>query len=131
MLFINLPVQDLARSTAFYEALGFEKNPDFSDENATCVVFSDSIFAMLLVRPYFSTFIEKPIAETTSAVAALYALSSDDRASVDEFARRALSAGGKEPTPARDVGFMYTRTIEDPDGHTWEFFHMDGAAAQG
>ena len=124
-IFINLAVKDLQKSTAFYTALGFTNNPQFSDDTAKCMVWSDSIFVMLLNHEKFSSFTNKPIADTKSAVAGLYSLSLDSIDDVNSMMEAGLKAGGIEPNEMRDYGFMQQRTIEDFDGHTWEIFYMD------
>lgn len=130
-IFINLPVADLAKAKAFYTAIGHSINPKFSDDNAACVVVSDTIYVMLLVHPFFQGFTTKTICNTATHIEALLALSTESRADVDATMEKALAAGGKEPSPARDLGFMYQRTFEDLDGHTWEIFFMDEAAFPG
>jgi len=129
MIFVNLPVTDVARSTAFYEAIGFEKNPQFSNEQASCMVWSDSICVMLLAHPFYSTFTTKQIADTHKVSAALICLSRDSRAEVDSITQAALAAGGRETRDRQDMGFMYGRAFEDLDGHTFETMYMDMAAA--
>lgn len=126
-LFVNLPVKDLARSRRFFAELGFTFNEQFTDENATCLVISDTIQAMLLVEPYFSTFTTKKIADASTSTEAIFALSFDSRARVDEIADKALAAGGKPSNAPQDHGFMYTRSFQDVDGHLWEVFHMDAS----
>ena len=130
-IFINLPVNDLAKAKAFYTAIGHSINPKFSDDNAACVVISDTIYVMLLVHPFFQGSTAKAICDNSTHIEALLALSAESRAEVDAIMQKALAAGGKEPSPARDLGFMYQRTFEDLDGHTWEIFHMDEAAFPG
>ena len=130
-IFINLPVGNLAKAKAFYTALGHTINRKFSDDNAACVVVSDTIYVMLLVHPFFQGFTAKALCETSTHIEALLALSAESRAEVDALMDKALAAGGKEPSPARDLGFMYQRTFEDLDGHTWEIFYMDEAAFPG
>ncbi|WMT90790.1 VOC family protein [Pelagibacterium sp. H642] len=126
MIFINLPVTDLAASAKFYEALGCEKNAQFSDENATSMVWSDAITFMLLKRDYFATFTSRPVADPRDAVGVLLALSCDSREDVDKTAEAAGAAGGKlDVREPQDLGFMYQRAVEDPDGHTFELAHMD------
>ena len=124
-IFINLAVKDLKQSMDFYRALGFTVNPQFSDHTATCMVWSDSIFVMLLTHEKFSSFTSKPIADIKSAVAGLYSLSVDSVEEVNRIVQAGLAAGGTEPNEMRDYGFMQQRTIEDADGHTWEVFYMD------
>ena len=124
-IFINLAVTNLQKSTDFYKALGFTVNPQFSDDTAKCMVWSDSIFVMLLTHEKFSSFTDKPIADTKSAVAGLFSLSLDSVDDMNAMMAQGLAAGGTEPTELRDYGFMQQRTIEDFDGHTWEVFYMD------
>ena len=130
MIFPNLPVQDLERATEFYTNLGFEKNQQFSDENASSIVISDTIVVMLLQQDYFKTFTKKAITDTSSQTEMLLALSRDSKEDVDDLVDRAITAGGKEPREAQDQGFMYGRAFEDPDGHTWEVFYMDPSYVQ-
>ena len=127
MIFVNLPVSDLERSKAFYSALGFDINPQFSDEKGACVVISDTIYAMIVTKPYFSTFTSKDIADTSTSVAAITALSRDSKADVDAIADKALLAGGLQTNDPQDLGFMYTRSFQDPDGNMWEALWMDPA----
>lgn len=124
-IFINLAVKDLAKSMEFYKALGFTNNPQFSDESGKCMVWSDSIFVMIMTHEKFASFATKPIADTKSKLAGLFSLSLE---SVDEMNTKmadGLKAGGTEPHEVRDHGFMQQRSIEDFDGHTWELFFMD------
>jgi predicted lactoylglutathione lyase len=130
MIFVNLPVADLARSTAFYEAVGAEKNPQFSDDTASCMVFSETIHAMLLTHDKYRQFTSKPIADAHEASAVIICLSADSRDDVDAMIASAGGAGGvADPSPTQDHGFMYGRSFEDPDGHHWEVMWMDMAAA--
>jgi len=124
-IFINLPVKDLARSFDFYTKMGFTNNPQFSDETAKCMVFSEEIFVMLITHDKFKTFITKPITDVSKTTSALLSISVESLARVNEISDNAISAGGKEPVEAKDYGFMQQRTIEDPDGHIWEIFYMD------
>ena len=124
-IFINLVVKDLQRSMDFYTALGFSNNPQFSDETGKCMVWSDAIFVMLLSPEKFAHFATKPIADTKSALAALFSLSTDSIDEVNAIVENGLKAGGTEPSEMKDYGFMQQRTIEDFDGHTWEIFCMD------
>lgn len=131
-VFINLPVADLARSEAFYRALGAEKNPVFSDETGACMVFSDAIYVMLLTHPKFSSFTDRAIPDAHKTAQMLIALAEDDRAAVDAALARGVAAGGlADPNPQQDHGFMYSRSCADPDGHIWELFWMDPAVAAG
>ena len=130
LIFVNLPVSDLPSATAFYEALGAVKNPQFSDDTASCIVFSDTIHAMLLTHDKFRQFASKPIVDAHRATEVLICLSADSRGEVDATVARAEAAGGRvDPCPTQDYGFMYGRSFEDPDGHIWEVMWMDVAAA--
>lgn len=129
MIFVNVPVADPAASIAYYKALGFDHNPQFTDETAACIVISDTIFVMALSHDKFAQFSPNPIPETKTQTGALYALSLESRAAVDEIAAKALAAGGSEFRPTQDLGFMYSRAMADPDGHVWEYFFMDMSAA--
>ena len=125
MIFVNLPVRDLKASMAYYRALGFDHNPQFTDETAACIVVSDTIFVMLLSHDKFREFSGTPIPDARSEIGALYALSRDSREAVDSIAEAALAAGGREQRAATDYGFMYGRAIADLDGHVWEYTWMD------
>ena len=130
LIFVNLPVADLARATAFYEAVGGTLNPQFSDETATCIVFSETIHAMLLTHEKYRQFTSKPIADAHATSQVLLCLSEESRDAVDATVGRAAGAGGRaDPGPVQDHGFMYGRSFEDPDGHHWEVMWMDVAAA--
>jgi predicted lactoylglutathione lyase len=129
MIFVNLPVADVAKSTAFYEAIGFEKNPQFSNDQASCMVWSDAIHVMLLDHSFYRTFTTKEIADTHKTSAALIALSRDSRAEVDAITDTAIAAGGRQTRDTDDMGFMYSRPFEDLDGHTFEPMYMDMEAA--
>ncbi|WP_448034046.1 VOC family protein [Bradyrhizobium liaoningense] len=130
MIFVNLPVTDLNRATAFYEAVGAVKNPQFSDETASCMVFSETIFAMLLTHDKFRQFTPKPIADARTSNQVLFCLSADSRSEVDDIVARAAAAGGvADPSPKDEYSFMYGRSFEDPDGHMWGVNWMDLAAA--
>lgn len=124
-IFVNLPVADIAKSTTFYEALGFAKNEAFSNEQASAMVWSDTISVMLLNHAFYSTFTDKAIADTRATSSVLNCLSFDDKAAVDAFHASAKSAGGSEPRATEDQGFLYGGAIEDLDGHTWETIWMD------
>lgn len=124
-IFINLAVKDLQKSMEFYNALGFTNNPQFSDDEGKCMVWSDNIFVMILSHEKFKKFATKPIADTKSALAALFSLSLENLDEVNKVVDNGLKAGGTEPHEMRDYGFMQQRTIEDFDGHTWEVFCMD------
>ncbi|MEP9403157.1 VOC family protein [Sphingomonas silueang] len=128
MIFVNLPVADVARATGFYTALGFERDPRFSGDHASAMQWSDAIVVMLLQRDVFATFTPKRIADPAQEVGALLSLSLDSRDAVDGIAAAALAAGGSEVHAAEDMGYMYSRAFADPDGHGWGVLHMDVAA---
>jgi uncharacterized protein len=131
MIFVNLPVSDLARATTFYQAIGATKNEQFSDETASCMVFSETIHAMLLTHDKFRQFTPKKIADARTSSEVLSCLSAESRNAVDDMVGRAKAAGGAaDPSPKQDFGFMYGRSFEDPDGHIWEVMWMDVEAAQ-
>jgi predicted lactoylglutathione lyase len=130
LIFINLPVGDLARATAFYQAVGATKNPQFSDDTASCMVISDTIHVMLLTHDKFRQFTPKKIADAKTTSEVLICLSADNREAVDDVVGKAARAGGSaDPSPKQDYGFMYGRSFEDPDGHIWEVMWMDVEAA--
>ena len=124
-VFINLVVSDLSKSEALYTAMGFSINPQFSDDSSKCMVWSEHIFLMIMKREKFETFATKPLADTKNGLAGVYALSVESLDKVNNIVNNALSAGGIEPKPMTDHGFMQLRNIEDFDGHTWEIFYMD------
>ena len=125
LIFVNLPVADLAAAKAFYEAIGATNNPQFTDDTAACMVFSDTIHVMLLTHDKFAQFTPKRIADAHATSEVLIAISADSREAVDEITEKALAAGGREPRDRQDYGFMYGRSFEDPDGHIWEPMWMD------
>lgn len=127
-IFINVPVTDLKASMAFYRALGFDNNPQFTDETAACMVWSDAIHLMLLTHDKWRQFTDRPI-PPTSASEVMLALSLDSPAAVDAINEAAGKHGGTaDINPAQDHGFMYGRSLADPDGHVWEAFWMDASA---
>lgn len=128
MIFVNLPVRDLAKAKAFYEALGAVVNPQFSDDTSACMVLSDTIFVMLLTHAKWTVFTKKPIVDAHQASEVMLALSADSRAAVDTLVDAAGAHGGKaDVNPKQDHGFMYGRSFEDVDGHVWETVWMDMA----
>jgi predicted lactoylglutathione lyase len=129
MIFVNIPVRDLAASMAYYKALGFEHNPEFTDETAACIVISDTIFVMVLTHAKFKEFSPLPIPDPKAETQALYALSRDSRDAVDAIAEAGLKAGGREVRDRQDMGFMYSRAVADVDGHVWEYVWMDMSGA--
>lgn len=132
MIFVNLPVRDLAVATAFYEAAGWVKQPTFSDATAACMKFSETIFTMLLTYPKYRSFTAKEIVDARTSSEVMLALTVETRDDVDRLVARAGAAGGRlDPTPMQDFGFMYGRSFEDADGHIWEVFWMDPVAVQG
>ncbi|WP_309122605.1 VOC family protein [Paenibacillus sp.] len=130
-IFVNLPIKDLKRTTEFFSSVGFEFNPQFTDEKATCMVIGDNIFAMLLVEEYFATFTKKDLANAHKTTEVILALSAESREQVDAIVDKALAAGGKASNEPQDHGFMYVRSFEDIDGHQWEVMWMDPSAIQG
>ena len=132
MIFVNLPVSDLGRSMHFYEAVGFRNNPHFTNDQAAAMMWSDAIIVMLLTRDFWKTFTSKTIPDARESAQVLLCLSQDSKEAVDSIVADAVEAGGRaEPTPNQDLGFMYGRSFEDPDGHIWENAWMDPAAAAG
>ena len=128
MLFVNLPVQDLTKSVQFFTSLGFEFNQHFTDENATCMVVSDQAFVMLLVRPFFSTFTTKQVADSSTQAETIIGVSAESREEVDALVDKALHLGGTPSKEASDEGYMYGRSFLDLDGHAWEVMWMDPSA---
>jgi uncharacterized protein len=124
-IFVNLAVEDLERSKAFFAKLGFTFEPKFTDQNAACMIVGENIFTMLLVKPFFQTFTHKPLADAATSTETLICLSCDSRAEVDDLVAKARAAGGKAPREPQDYGFMYSHGFEDPDGHIWELAYMN------
>jgi predicted lactoylglutathione lyase len=130
-MFVNLPVSDLERAKAFYTATGFTINPLMSDHNSACVVVEEGhSYFMLLMRDYFQTFTDRPIADPATTLLTATAIFLDSREAVDAAVSDGITAGGSEAQPAADYGFMYQRQLTDPDGHVLEFGYMDPAAAE-
>lgn len=127
-IFVNLPVKDLNKSIAFFTKLGFKFNPQFTDENATCMIVGEDIFIMLLVESFFQTFTKKKISDARQSTEVLVGLSADSKEKVDEMVSKALQAGGTAPNEKQDQGFMYGHGFQDLDGHLWEVFYMDPSA---
>jgi predicted lactoylglutathione lyase len=130
-LFVNLPVKDLTKSVDFFTELGFEFNPEFTDENATCMILSDEASVMLLVEEFFATFTTKDVADAAASTGTILAISADSRAEVDQVVDAALAAGGGPSKEPMDEGFMYSRSFHDLDGHLWEVMYMDPSAVPG
>ncbi|MRR12543.1 glyoxalase/bleomycin resistance/extradiol dioxygenase family protein [bacterium] len=130
-LFINLPVADLSRSITFFEALGFVRNPQFSDDNGACFVVSEAVSVMLLTHARFRDFTPKAVCDTSKAVEVLLSLACESREQVDALVAKALAAGGSTYDEPEDFGFMYTHSFLDLDGHGWGLLHMSATPAQG
>lgn len=129
LIFVNLPVTDLPRARGFYEAIGAKNNPQFTDDTAACMVFSETIHVMLLTHDKYKQFTSKQIADAHKTSAVLLAISEESREDVDATLGKALKAGAKEPREKQDYGWMYGRAFDDLDGHTWEITWMDVEAA--
>jgi predicted lactoylglutathione lyase len=129
-LFVNLAVDDLERSVAFFTALGFSFDPRLTDETATCMIVGENAYVMLLTKPKFEEFTTKPLADATGQTEVLVAVSAASREGVDEVAEAALASGGSVAADPLDYGFMYSRSFQDPDGHHWEVVWMDEKAAE-
>jgi hypothetical protein len=127
-IFVNLPIRDLNKSVAFFTKLGFSFNPQFTDENATCMIVGEDIFVMLLVEKFFNSFTKKEVCDTSKCTEVIVALSVDSREKVDHLINKAVEAGGSEPREKQDHGWMYGRSFEDIDGHLWEAFFMEESA---
>ena len=130
-LFVNIVVRDLKASMDFYRKLGFEFNPQFTDEKAASMIVSDEAFVMLLSEPFFQSFTKRAICDTAQHTEGLFALSCSSRAEVDELVKTAVAAGGRHAMDPQDHGFMYGWSFYDPDGHHWEVLWMDPKVAAG
>jgi hypothetical protein len=129
MIFVNLPVRDLPASTSFYLALGGTLNPQFSGEKSSSIMFSDAIGVMLLTHDHYRQFTQRPIGDARRESQAMIALTADSKDAVNAMLAKAVGAGGRaDPNPPQDHGFMYGRSVEDPDGYVWEIMWMDAAA---
>jgi uncharacterized protein len=124
-IFVNLPVKELNKTVEFFTKLGFKFNPQFTDENATCMIIGDDIFVMLLVEKFFKTFTKNEICDTSKYTEVLLALSGDSREKVDQMIKKAIESGGSEYREPQDHGWMYGRSFQDIDGHIWEIIYMD------
>ncbi|MGA8785506.1 MAG: VOC family protein [Polaromonas sp.] len=127
-IYVNLPVKSLDKSVEFFTALGYRFNPQFTDENATCMIVSDGIYVMLLVESFFKTFTPNPISDARKSTEVLLCLSCESRDKVDEMVRKAVAAGATTPNAPQDHGFMYQHGYQDLDGHLWELMYMDVSA---
>ncbi len=128
-IFVNLAVKDMARSQAFFKALGLTFNQRFTNEKGPCLEIGENFYPMLLVEPFFQGFTKKPISDAQKAIEVIRALSVDSRAEAEEVVRQAVAAGATTPNAPQDHGFMYQHGFADLDGHQWEVFWMDEAAA--
>jgi uncharacterized protein len=124
-IYVNLPVKDLPASRKFFDALGYAFNPDFSNDDAACMIVSDEIYVMLLVEKFFATFTKKPVADARQSTEVLICLSADSRAEVDALVEKARKAGGSVSSASQDYGFMYGHGFADLDGHQWEVMYME------
>ncbi|WP_406441086.1 VOC family protein [Streptomyces sp. NBC_00631] len=131
MIFVNLATGDVAASRKFFTELGYSINPQFSNDDCSCVVISDTIIAMLLSKQRYADFTKKEIADSTKTSEVLICLSAESREKVDELVQKAVAAGGTANDDVQDQGFMYGRSFDDLDGHSWEVVWMDPAAVQG
>ena len=127
-LFVNLPIKDLNKTVEFFTKLGFTFNPQFTDENATCMIVGNDIFVMLLVEKFFKTFTKKEISDVSKNTEVIVALSTQSREEVDQMMEKVVGAGGREARDPQDHGWMYGRSFEDINGHLWEIFYMDETA---
>ncbi|MGR4867653.1 VOC family protein [Variovorax sp. LARHSF232] len=130
LMFVNLPVKNLDQSMAFFKRLGFQFNPQFTNEQAACMIVSDTSYVMLLVEDFFKTFTDKPLVDANRATEVLVCLSAQDRAGVDAMVAKAVAAGGKAHREPVDHGFMYGHGFEDLDGHQWEVMFMEASAVE-
>lgn len=124
-IFVNLPIQNMERSQAFFRSLGYDFNPQFTNDQGAALVLGENLFAMLLVEPFFQTFTKKTIVDAKKNVEVLVCLSCSSRAEVDALVQKARDAGGSVPNAPQDHGFMYSHSFEDLDGHVWELVYMD------
>jgi len=129
-IFVNLPVKNLEKTKIFFSKLGYSFNPQFTDENAACMIISDDIYAMLIAERFFTNFTKKEIADATKTTETIICLSADSKEDVDDMVRKAVAAGGTTPNNKQDHGFMYGWGFQDPDGHLWEVMWMDPAHIQ-
>ena len=128
-IFVNLPVKDLKKTMGFFTHLGFNFNPQFTDDKAACLVINEgSIYAMLITEEFFKTFTKKPISDATKNTEVLIALDAESRQEVDDMIRKAVEAGGSVYMESQDHGWMYGHSFADPDGHQWEVLYMDETA---
>ncbi|HEY3596404.1 MAG TPA: VOC family protein [Paraburkholderia sp.] len=124
-IYLNIAVNDLERSKAFFAKLGFSFEPKFTDKQAACMIVGENIYTMLLTKDFFKSFTSKPLCDPSQSTEALICLSCESRAEVDDLVAKAVAAGGAAPRAPQDYGFMYGHGFEDPDGHLWELMYMD------
>jgi uncharacterized protein len=129
-IFVNLPVKDLNKTIEFFTKLGFKFNPQFTDENATCMIVGEDIFVMLLVEKFFRTFTKKEICDTSKNTEVIVALSVESREKVDQMVNKGIESGGRESREPQEHGWMYGRSFEDINGHIWEIIYMDENAVK-
>jgi uncharacterized protein len=129
-IIVNLPIADMAKSQAFFKALGYSFNPDFTGDHGASLVLGENLSAMLMVREFFATFTNKPIADAKTSTGGWVCLTCDSREQVDTLVAKAVAAGGTAPREAKDHGFMYSNAFEDLDGHTWVLIHMNSKPPQ-
>jgi predicted lactoylglutathione lyase len=129
-IFVNLAVKDLPKSKAFFSALGYSFNPQFTNDDAACMVISDTIYTMLLTEPFFKGFTSKELVDAKKSTEAIVCLSAESRVAVDEIVSKAVAAGGRIYNEPQDHGFMYCHGFEDLDGHQWEFAFIDPSHVQ-
>jgi predicted lactoylglutathione lyase len=127
-IFINLPVNNLPKSKEFFVKLGFDFNPQFTNDDGACMIVSDTIFVMLLTETHFKTFTKKQLVDATKSTEVIIAVSADSRAAVDEMMTKALKAGGRKSNDPQDYGWMYSTSFQDLDGHLWEVLYADLSA---
>ena len=127
-IFVNLPIENMARSQTFFKALGYAFNPEFTNDQGACLVVGDNLFVMLLVKDFYATFTTKTIADARTTSEVLVCFSCDSREEVNTLVAKAVAAGATTPRPVQDLGFMYSHGFDDLDGHTWEFVHMVDAS---
>lgn len=129
-IYVNMPVRELSRSMEFFTRLGYQFDPQFTDENGACMVVGESIFVMLLDEGFFSSFTNKPVSDARKVTEMILCLAVDSREEVKELVSRAVAAGGTAPLEANDHGFMYQHGFQDLDGHVWEVMYLDAEAPE-
>jgi len=131
LIFVNLPVTDLDQSLSHYQAMGWTLNPQFSDETAACMVWSDTIHTMLLTHEKWQSFTQRLIPDAQTTAQVMLALSVESRDQVNQRVEASAATGGQaDPNPPIDLPFMFSRSLADPDGHIWELMWMDPKAVE-